>query len=189
MIILLWISRLTTSVYTTRGIYALVLDLQREDKVWPRFPSVAGSSWFFPSGQLGSRQSGEQFYAPTQEVNSMFWLRIVSWYYPTLLYVPLVTKYLFRLIPQEPSTWLPLWLYRPHLCGFWSGLCPGMLFYCDISHTRDCHLCNSKLLVCYLHLADERLSGNAVRPIYVMVRRKLKVNRLRADCFWLSVML
>ena len=58
MIILLWISRLTTSVYTTRGIYALVLDLQREDKVWPRFPSAAGSSWFFPSGQLGSRQSG-----------------------------------------------------------------------------------------------------------------------------------
>ena len=58
MISLLWISRLTTSVYTTRGIYALVLDLQREDKVWLRFPSAAGSSWLFPSGQLGSRQSG-----------------------------------------------------------------------------------------------------------------------------------
>ena len=69
MIILLWISRLTTSVYTTRGIYALVLDLQREDKVWPRFPSVAGSSWFFPSGQLGSRQSGAVYVLPDERVS------------------------------------------------------------------------------------------------------------------------
>ena len=92
MIILLWISRLTTSVYTTRGIYALVLDLQREDKVWPRFPSVAGSSWFFPSGQLGSRQSG---------LYSNVLMRIVSWYYPTFFGRKLVTKYLFRLIPQS----------------------------------------------------------------------------------------
>lgn len=137
MIILLWISRLTTSVYTTRGIYALVLDLQREDKVWPRFPSVAGSSWFFPSGQLGSRQSGLY--------SNVLVVRIVSWYYPTFFGRKLVTKYLFRLIPQSLQhgcrmaisiTWCP-------------GLAPGMLFCCDISHTWECHLCNSKLLVLF----------------------------------------
>jgi len=37
-----------------------------------------------------------------------------------------------------------------------------MLFCCDISHTRDCHLCNSKLLVKVLvvsaHFLDVGLS-------------------------------
>ena len=108
MIILLWISRLTTSVYTTRGIYALVLDLQREDKVWPRFPSVAGSSWFFPSGQLGSRQSG---------LYSNVLMRFVSWYYPTFVghEVPI------QAYSSEPSTWLPYCYYVLLLLWTMSG--------------------------------------------------------------------
>ena len=130
MIILLWISRLTTSVYTTRGIYALVLDLQREDKVWPRFPSVAGSSWFFPSGQLGSRQSG---------LYSNVLMRIVSWYYPTFFGRKLVTKYLFRLIPQSLQHGCRIAITSSFCSGRCPGLAPGMLFCCDISHTWECH--------------------------------------------------
>ena len=51
----------------------------------------------------------------------------------------LVTKYLFRLIPQSLQHGCRIAITSSFCSGRCPGLAPGMLFCCDISHTWECH--------------------------------------------------